>query len=119
MLGANLNEILVFMAVVDAGSFVAGGRTAGLTRSAAAKAVARLKERAGTRLLNRTTRKLSLTNEGLTFHERGLAVLQAVEDAEVSVADRAGVPRGLLRLTVPDAYGRLIILPLIGHCLAD
>lgn len=118
MLGANLNEILVFMAVVDAGSFVAGGQATGLTRSAAGKAVGRLEDRLGARLLNRTTRTLSLTDEGRAFYDGGRAVLQAINDAEASVAGRAGTPRGLLRLTVPDAYGRLVIAPLIAEYLA-
>lgn len=118
MLGANLNEILVFMAVVDAGSFVAGGQATGLTRSAAGKAVGRLEDRLGVRLLNRTTRTLSLTDEGRAFYDGGLTVIQAINDAEAAVAGRAGTPRGLLRLTVPDAYGRLVIAPLIGEYLA-
>jgi DNA-binding transcriptional LysR family regulator len=74
VLRANLNEILVFMAVVDAGSFVAGGQALGLTRSAAGKAVSRLEDRLGTRLLNRTTRTLSLTDEGRMLYERGLQI---------------------------------------------
>ena len=118
MSGANLNEILVFMAVVDAGSFVAGGQATGLTRSAAGKAVGRLEDRLGARLLNRTTRSLSPTDEGRAFYDGGLAVLQAIKDAEASVAGSVGTPRGLLRLTVPDAYGRLVIAPLIAEYLA-
>ena len=118
MSGAHLNEILVFMAVVDAGSFVAGGQTMGLTRSAASKAVGRLEDRLSVRLLNRTTRTLSLTDEGRGFYDRGRVILQAIEDAEASVRGRGGTPRGLMRLTVPDAYGRLVILPLVGQYLA-
>ena len=118
MPGAILNEVLVFMAVVDAGSFVAGGQAVGITRSAAGKAVARLEDRLGARLLNRTTRTLSLTDEGRVFYDRGLAILEAINDAEASVAGRSGKPRGLLRLTVPDAYGRLVILPLIAEYLS-
>ena len=114
---ANLNEILVFMAVVDKGSFVAGGRAMGLTRSAAGKAVSRLEDRLGVRLFNRTTRALGLTDDGRVFHERGLQVLAAVEDAEASVSARAGKPRGLLRMTVPDAYGRLVVLPIVKSYL--
>ena len=117
MLHTNLNEILVFMAVVDAGSFIAGGQAMGLTRSAAGKAVARLEDRLGVRLLNRTTRTLSLTDEGRVFYDRGLQILAAVEDAEASVAGPAGTPRGLLRLTVPDAFGRLVLLPLLKKYL--
>ena len=117
MLRANLNEILVFMAVVDAGSFIAGGQAMGLTRSAAGKAIGRLEDRLGVRLLNRTTRTLSLTDEGRAFHDRGLQILTALDDAEASVAGHAGTPRGLLRLTVPDAFGRLVVLPLLRKYL--
>ncbi|WP_245767955.1 LysR family transcriptional regulator [Stigmatella erecta] len=113
-----MNDILAFMAVVDAGSFVAGGQALGLTRSAAGKAVARLEDRLGARLLNRTTRTLSLTDEGRLLYERGLQVLAAVDDAEASVAGPAGTPRGLLRLTVPDAFGRLLVLPILKKYLA-
>ncbi|MBJ2157324.1 LysR family transcriptional regulator [Variovorax sp. IB41] len=118
MLRANLNEILVFLSVVDEGSFIAGGQAMGLTRSAAGKAVSRLEDRLGVRLLNRTTRTLSLTDEGRVFHERGLQILSAVDEAEASVAGRSGTPRGVLRLTVPDAFGRLVVLPLLQKYLA-
>lgn len=113
----NLNDITVFMAVVDGGSFVAGGQALGMTRSAAGKAVMRLEDRLGVRLLNRTTRTLSLTDEGRAFYERGLQIFAAVEDAEASVASQAGTPRGVLRLTVPDAFGRRVILPLLRKYL--
>ena len=117
MLRANLNDILVFMAVVDAGSFVAGGQAMGLSRSAAGKAVIRLENRLGARLLNRTTRTLSLTDEGRVFYERGLQILATVDEAEASVAGKSGTPRGVLRLTVPDAFGRLVMLPIIRKYL--
>lgn len=117
MLRANLNEILVFMAVVDEGTFIAGGQAMGLTRSAAGKAVNRLEDRLGVRLLNRTTRSLSLTDEGRVFYDHGLQILAAVDDAEASVAGRHGTPRGVLRLTVPDAFGRLVVLPLLKKYL--
>lgn len=65
---ANLNEILIIMAVVDEGSFIAGGQTMGLSRSAAGKAVSRLEDRLGVRLLHRSTRGLSLTDEGRVFY---------------------------------------------------
>lgn len=77
----------------------------------------RLEDRLGVRLLNRTTRALSLTDEGRVFYDRGLQILAAVDDAEASVAGHAGTPRGLLRLTVPDAFGRLVVLPLLKKYL--
>lgn len=109
---ANLNEILVFMAVVDAKNFVAGGQAMSLTGSAVSKAVMRLEDRLGTRLLNRSTGTLSLTDEGRVFYDRGSRVLAAVDDAEASLGSQAGTPLGLLRLTVPDAFERLAVLPL-------
>lgn len=119
MKGTNLNEILLFVAIVDAGSFVAGGRAIGVTRSAAGKAIVRLEDRLGVRLLNRTTRTISMTDEGRSFYDHVLAIVRAVEDAEASVKGKTGTPRGLLRVTIPDAYGRLVILPLIASYLAE
>ncbi|TBZ16778.1 LysR family transcriptional regulator [Rhizobium leguminosarum] len=113
----NLNDILIFMAVVDAGSFIAGGQAVGLSRSAAGKAVIRLEDRLGVRLLNRTTRTLSLTEEGRMFYERGLRILVSVDEAEASVAGQHSTPRGVLRLTVDDAFGRLVVLPLLEKYL--
>ncbi|MBY5647465.1 LysR family transcriptional regulator [Rhizobium leguminosarum] len=113
----NLNDILIFMAVVDAGSFIAGGQAVGLSRSAAGKAVIRLEDRLGVRLLNRTTRTLSLTEEGRMFYERGLRILVSVDEAEASVAGQDSTPRGVLRLTVDDTFGRLVVLPLLEKYL--
>lgn len=118
MAGANLNDIAVFMAVADAGSFSAGARISGLTRSAAGKAVARLEERLGVRLLTRTTRTLSLTDEGRSFHAHGLRVIEAVDQAEASVVSPTGVPRGVLRLSAPHAFGQRVIMPFIEKFLA-
>lgn len=118
MLRANLNDIAVFMAVVETGSFAAGGKATGLTRSAAGKAVSRIEDRLGVRLLNRTTRAMSMTEEGRSFHEHGLDILAAVEKAEESVAGPAGTPRGVLRLTAPQAYGQRVILPVMERYLA-
>ncbi|XUU49908.1 LysR family transcriptional regulator [Serratia nematodiphila] len=105
------------MAVVDAGSFVAGGQTMGLSRSAAGKAIARLEQRLSVRLLHRTTRSLGLTDEGREFYRRGLQILASVDDAEASVAGDKGTARGVLRLTAPAAFGRRILLPLVPKFL--
>jgi DNA-binding transcriptional LysR family regulator len=117
MQGASLDDIRVFVAVVDTGSFVAGGSAVGLSRSAAGKSVARLENRLGRRLLNRSTRALSPTDEGHVFCEHARGVLAAVEEAEASVAGPRGTPRGVLRLTVPDAFGRIVVLPLLRQDL--
>lgn len=119
MLRANLNDILVFVAAVEGGSISAGGEATGLTRSAAGKAITRIESRLGVRLLHRTTRILNLTEEGRTFHEHSLRILETVAQAEASVAGSKGTPRGLLRLTAPQTYGRRIVLPLIQRYLDE
>jgi len=113
----SLNEIVIFMAVADAESFARGGRTMGLTGSAASKAVARLEARLGVRLLHRNSRAVSLTSEGERFRESGRAILEAMDEAEASIAVPDGKPRGLLRLSVPDAFGRRVIMPLVSEYL--
>ncbi|GHC56078.1 LysR family transcriptional regulator [Neogemmobacter tilapiae] len=119
MPSAPLNEIQVFVAVVEKASFVAGGRRLGLSRSAAGKAVARLEEHLGVRLLHRTTRAVSLTDEGRVFLDHAQGILSAVEQAEASVSRAKARPRGVLRLTLPDGLGRMLILPLVQRYLAD
>ncbi|EJN05347.1 LysR family transcriptional regulator [Phyllobacterium sp. YR531] len=119
MAGANLNDIAVFMAVADTGSFAAGARATSLTRSAAGKAVSRLEDRLGVRLLNRTTRALSLTDEGRSFHAHGQRIVDAVDQAEASVISPTGVPRGVLRLSAPHAFGQRVIMPFIEKFLAQ
>lgn len=118
MLSKHLGELMTFMAVVETGSFVAGGRATGITRSAASKSLGRLEDRLGVRLMHRTTRALSLTDEGRVFYERAIAVVAALNDAHESVAASSGIPRGVLRLTVPDTFGRRVILPLLKRFLA-
>lgn len=105
------------MAVADAGSFARGGRAMGVTGSAASKAVARLEARLGVRLLHRNSRAVSLTSEGERFRESGRSILEAIDEAEASIAVPDGKPRGLLRLSVPDAFGRRVIMPLVSDYL--
>ena len=119
MLSKHLGELMTFMAIVEKGSFVAGGRATGVTRSAASKSLGRLEDRLGVRLMHRTTRALSLTDEGRVFYERAIAVVAALNDAHESVAASAGTPRGVLRLTVPDTFGRRVILPMLKRFLAE
>lgn len=109
----NLDEIFAFIAVVDAGSFSGAGQAVGLTRSAVGKAVTRLEARLGTRLLHRTTRKLSMTDDGRVFYEHCLRVVSLLEETEASVGRQSAIPTGLLRLTVPEGFGRTHVLPLL------
>lgn len=117
--GFDLGAIQAFVLVAEAGSFAAGAKALGMTRSAASKAVARLESHLGVRLLHRTTRSLSLTADGQAFHERCLRILQDLGEAETSVRQDRLVPRGTLRLTVSEAYGRIVILPFLKVVLEE
>lgn len=119
MRATNLGDIIAFVATADTGSFAAAARELGLSRSAAAKAVGRLEARLGTRLINRTTRSLGVTDEGWRFHEQCSAVLNDLRAAEDSAAGRDARPKGLLRITAPSAYGRLHVMPVVRRFLSE
>lgn len=117
MVDSKVNDILVFLAVVDAGNFVAGGKTFGLSRSTAGKAIARLENIYGVRLLNRTTRSLTLTDEGRKLYQHGQEIQSALEATNASMQGTLGYPSGLLRITAPDALGRQLLLPIVQQFL--
>ena len=101
----DLNRIAVFVRVVAAGSFTAAADALGLPTSSVSRAVAHLETELGARLLNRTTRRLSLTDAGQHFHQRMQVALAATEEAIDEVAGLAGAPRGPVRLTAPHDLG--------------
>ncbi|TYC65090.1 LysR family transcriptional regulator [Stappia sp. BW2] len=115
---ASVEEIRAFVATVDAGSFIGGSRAIGLTRSAVGKAIARTEKRLGTRLLNRTTRALSMTDEGKLYYDHCKRILHLLEETDAIIGGDRGTPSGLLRLTVPTAFGRLHVLPLLHRYMA-
>lgn len=117
MIGSKVNDILVFLAVVEMRSFVAAGKIFGLSRSTAGKAVARLENSYGARLLNRTTRALDMTEEGRKLYDRGLAIREAIEIADDTINSDCSIPRGVLRITAPDALGRKLLLPTVDRYL--
>lgn len=112
-----LGDITAFVAAVKTGSFTAAAATLGLTRSAVGKSVARLEARLQARLLHRTTRKLSLTDEGRAVYERWRQILEDLEEVEANMAARRGQPSGTLRLTAPLSFGQRHILPVLDHYL--
>lgn len=108
-----LKGIDVFVMVADLGSFTAASERLGLTSSAISKGIARLEQRIGTRLFNRTTRRLALTEAGTTFYRTCTAVLADLEEAELAIASECSEPHGRIRIDLPASYGRLHVLPLI------
>jgi DNA-binding transcriptional LysR family regulator len=105
-------EMRAFVAVVDAGSFVRAADALAQSKSAVSRLVGDLETRLGTRLLHRTTRKLSLTQEGEVFHERCRQLLDGVEEAEAELSAHAGEAVGELRINVPVSFGLLHLAPL-------
>ena len=115
----NFADIVAYVRVVEAHSFVAAAQTLGMSPSAISKAVSRLEERLGARLLNRTTRSLSLTDVGTNFYERCRDALGQLDHAENEVTESRGVPRGRLRVDVPVSLGRRIIVPALPRFIAQ
>jgi DNA-binding transcriptional LysR family regulator len=99
-----LDEIAAFAAVADARSFTQAARRLGVSGAQVSKLVARLEDRLGARLLNRTTRDVSLTDTGRAYLDRARALLEDFEALESSVRDEDG-PRGTLRISAPVAFG--------------
>src|ERR1700682_3285180 len=98
--------LVAFVRTVDAGSFSAASRLIGSSQSAVSKSVARLERRFGVRLIQRSTRTLSLTTEGQAYYERVAPLLRAIEEAE-EVVQVAAEAKGLLRRTLPGQCGRM------------
>lgn len=106
-------DIAAFVAAVRSGSFTAAASGLGLTRSAVGKSIARLESQLGVRLLHRTTRKLSLTDEGAIVYDRWRQILEELEDVNAAMALRRSHPTGTLRLITPPSLGRRHLLPVI------
>jgi len=100
-----LTGMAVFATVVEAGSFTAAAGKLGQSKSAVSKAVTRLEDRLGARLLNRTTRQLSLTEMGRAYYERAARVVAEAEEAELAVTRLQTAPRGTLRVNAPFTFG--------------
>jgi len=108
--------LLAFVRTVDAGSFAGAARLIGASPSAVSKSVARLEQRLGVRLLQRSTRTLSPTSEGAAYYEQVAAHLRAIEEAE-DIVQVPGNVRGVLRVTVPTTFGRPLISAWAGSFL--
>jgi DNA-binding transcriptional LysR family regulator len=106
-----LGPMRTFVRVVDAGSFTAVASQLNTTQPTISRQIAALEEHLGARLLTRTTRTLTLTDDGRAFYEHALRALEALGEAENAVGRRRSKPTGLLRLATPVVFGRLHIVP--------
>ena len=107
--GRLLSGVTVLMAVVEAGSMARAAQALGLSSSGVGRAIARLEQRVGVRLLERTTRTMTLTDEGRRFYEEVGPHLDGIEQAAMTAAGAAGVVRGRLRVNVDPFFSRIVL----------
>lgn len=112
-------EMRTFASVVDAGSFVGAADALALSKAAVSRHVGELEARLGVRLLRRTTRSLSLTEEGEVFYARCRELLGGVDEAEAEITSRSGEAFGALRVTVPVSFGILHLAEVWGRFKAE
>ncbi|MDC7784574.1 LysR family transcriptional regulator [Rhodoplanes sp. TEM] len=116
--GRLLGSIGVLAAVVETGNFVRAADSLGLTPSGVSRAVARLEQRIGIRLLDRTPRAVTLTDEGRRFHARVMPLLAELEEATADAGGAAGTVRGRLRVNVDPWFARFVLAPRLADLLA-
>jgi DNA-binding transcriptional LysR family regulator len=112
-----LSGIEVLVAAVEAGSFVRAAESLGITQSGVSRAVARLEQRIGIRLFDRTARAIALTDEGRGFYQQVKPLLTGIEDAATDAAGSAAAVRGRLRVNVDPFFARFVLAPRVGKFL--
>ncbi|MBT3360198.1 MAG: LysR family transcriptional regulator [Rhodospirillales bacterium] len=115
----DLSALTIFARIAERQSFSAAARDLGLSKSAVSKKLAALESRLGARLLNRTTRRLSLTEAGAEFFERAQRILAELDEAEQAVTRLQVEPRGNLRVNAPMSFGILHMAPALADFMAD
>ncbi|MBC8131381.1 MAG: LysR family transcriptional regulator, partial [Deltaproteobacteria bacterium] len=113
----DLNRISTFVRVVETGTFTAAAAALGLPKSSVSRGVAQLEEALGVRLLQRTTRKLNLTDAGRSYFQRVRAAMSGLEQANSAAADTEHEPRGIVRVTAPGDFGNGLLSAVIADFL--
>jgi DNA-binding transcriptional LysR family regulator len=108
-----LIAMTTFVQIADSGSLTAAAERLGTSLPTVVRALAALEEALGVRLMNRTTRKVTLTDEGRHYLERCRSILADIEDAELALTDRQGEPKGKLVITAPVMFGKLHVRPIV------
>ena len=114
-----LYAISAFVKIVDAGSITAAAEALDVSQPSMVRTLAALERDLGVRLLNRTTRRMSLTDEGRDYLERSRQILAAVEDAQLSLSARQAAPRGRLRIASSVSFGRTFVAPVVAEFLIE
>ncbi|HEY0212619.1 MAG TPA: LysR family transcriptional regulator [Paenirhodobacter sp.] len=114
-----LTEMEAFIAVVDQGGFTGAARRMGLSKSAISKYIASLEQRLGTRLLERTTRRVEPTDIGIAYYGRARRIVRDAEEADILAGGTQQPPTGALRVSVPADFGVTRFVPVLGRLLQD
>lgn len=109
----DLNDTLIFVKVVECGSFTLAAQRLGVPKTTVSRKVQELELRLGARLIHRTTRKLGLTEAGAVYYEHCQRIARSLDEAESAVHQLQGGPRGWLRITAPNSLGLNAIAPLL------
>ncbi|MCC7123814.1 MAG: LysR family transcriptional regulator [Acidobacteria bacterium] len=112
--GTDLNDIAVFVRVIEAGSFTAAARQLGVPKSSTSRRVRQLEDALGVQLLQRSTRHLGLTDAGREYYARVSSALAGVQEAHAAVAELQDRPRGTVRLVAPSEWSGWILAPIIA-----
>jgi LysR family transcriptional regulator, regulator for bpeEF and oprC len=108
-----LQAMRVYTRIVESGSFIRASEALGLGAPTVSNLVRDLEVRLGCRLLNRTTRRLSLTDEGSTYYQHCIAILNDIDEMEDSLSDGNASPKGRLRVSVPSAMAKSVVIPML------
>ena len=113
-----INALKIFRTVIETGSFSGAAKRMNMSKSAVSKHVTALEHHLGIRLLNRTTRKLSLTEAGDAYFQRTSRVLDDLAQADEAARDQNAAPRGRLRVSAPVTFGLMHVRPILGNFMA-
>ncbi len=113
------SDLQAFTAVVEAGTFSAAGERLGIAKSVVSRRISQLENRLGSRLLHRTTRRLSLTDAGRNFYQRSVMILNDLDDAEQAVTQETTELRGSIKLAAPLSFGLLHLSTAIADFLTE
>jgi DNA-binding transcriptional LysR family regulator len=114
----DLNEAVMFVTVVERGSFTAAARVLGVPKTTLSRKIQALEDRIGSMLLKRTTRRIGLTESGQLYYAHCARLPRVLEEAEAAVVQLSGAPRGWLRVTAPYTLGLQVIVPLVPEFMA-
>ncbi|RVD48058.1 MULTISPECIES: LysR family transcriptional regulator [unclassified Mesorhizobium] len=114
----DLNDVIVFARVVEAGSFTAAARLLAMPKTSVSRRVAALEREVGVRLLQRTTRSLNLTDAGRLYYEQSSQGLRTIEEANLRLAEARAEPSGTIRISAPVGFGGYFLIRAVVDFLA-